>query len=103
MSDDFDATRAASSLDALASLCQLLPEGYAPAVSQNVNTLRSDLHAANEQIAQLVRALRAEIERPIFMGEPITSGAAPAPADPDAWRCLKHGECFGGKCGYDEP
>ena len=28
----------------------------------------------------------------------IVRGLAAASVDPDAWRCLKHGECFGGKC-----
>lgn len=26
---------------------------------------------------------------------------AASSGDPDAWRCLKHGECFGGECIYD--
>lgn len=72
MADNFDVTRAISSLDALSLLCQLLPAGHEAEVAQNVEALRRDLSAADEQIRQLVRALRDETEPPTFMGEPVS-------------------------------
>jgi hypothetical protein len=43
-----------------------------------------------------------DIEDSTYEDELEDSTAASSPPDPDAWRCLKHGECFGGKCIHGE-
>jgi hypothetical protein len=70
----FDLIRARSSVDALEMLCRSHPE-----CAVNVTALREELDAADEQIAQLARALRAEVEPPTFMGEPVSTRGGKGP------------------------
>jgi hypothetical protein len=68
---DFDLIAANSSLDALE--CLLEHHGAQSAVAQNIGYLRACVTDADHTINQLTRALRAEVEPPTFMGEPVTS------------------------------